>query len=178
MSGPRTAGGQSAQPLIVLAELAKPDFRRLDALRRAHYPAHRNRVPAHLTLFRALPPSAEEEVRRSLARAAEAPPPPAGIAGPMALDSGVALRVSSPALEAIREALAREFHGLLTSQDSGPWVPHVTIQNKAEQREAKALLKEMRETFERTSLAIRGLSLVRYVEGEWEPISGFRFASR
>lgn len=167
-----------AGALIVTAELGPQDFAWLDGLRRRHYPPERNRVPAHLTLFRTLPPSAEEEVRQSLSRAAGAPPPPAELAGPMALDSGVALRVSSPALEAIREDLAREFHGLLTSQDSGPWVPHVTIQNKAEQREARALLKEMRETFDRKSLAIRGLSLVRYVEGEWEPLGDFRFVSR
>ena len=56
-----------AGALIVTAELGKQDFAWLDALRRRHYPAERNRVPAHLTLFRTLPPSAEAEVRRAMA---------------------------------------------------------------------------------------------------------------
>ena len=164
-----------AGALIIVAALGKADFAWLDALRRDHYPADRNRVPAHLTLFRALPPSAEGEVRRSLSRAAAAGAPRAEIAGVMDLDSGVALRVHSPELEAIRDELASEFHGLLTAQDIGRWVPHVTIQNKVEQRAARALLRQMRATLEPRPLALAGLDLVRYVEGEWEPVAGHRF---
>lgn len=99
----------------------------------------------------------------------------AHLAGVIDLDSGVALRVVSPELEQIRGELASEFHGLITSQDVGRWTPHVTIQNKAEPRAARALLKEMRKTFEARQLAIAGLELVRYVEGSWEPVAGFRF---
>jgi len=84
-----------AGPLIILAELGKSDFAWLDALRRSHYPPERNRVPAHLTLFRSLPPSAEDEVRRSLARVSAEPRPRAEIGGLMDLDSGVALRIIS-----------------------------------------------------------------------------------
>ena len=125
-------------------EIAKADFGWLEALRREHYPAGRNRVPAHLTMFRALPPSAEGEVRRSLARAAASQAPIARTSGIMDLDSGVAIRIESPELEALREDLAEAFHGLLTSQDTGRWTPHVTIQNKAEPRTARKLLEAMR----------------------------------
>lgn len=164
-----------AGALIVLAELAKPDFAWLDALRRSHYPRDRNRVPAHLTLFHALPPSAEAEARRSLARAACAPAPRAEISGVMDLDSGVALRVHSPGLERLRAEIAAEFHGLLSAQDRGRWAAHVTIQNKAEPRVAHALLREMRESFEPRPLGIAGLQLVGYVQGEWEPLANWRF---
>ncbi|MCL6678188.1 2'-5' RNA ligase family protein [Sphingomonas sp. RG327] len=164
-----------AGALIILAELGKSDFAWLDALRRRHYPPERNRVPAHLTLFRALPPSVEGEVRRSLARAGSEPAPQAVISGAMDLDSGVALRVHSPELEAIRDQLAADFHGLLTSQDSGPWTAHITIQNKVDPKLARTLLKQLREGFEPRPIAIAGLRLVRYVDGKWEDVAAWKF---
>ncbi len=164
-----------AGALIILAELGKSDFAWLDALRRRHYPPDRNRAPAHLTLFRALPPSVEGEVRRSLARAGSEPAPQAVISGAMDLDSGVALWVHSPELEGIRDQLAADFHGLLTSQDSGPWTAHITIQNKVEPKLARALLKQLREGFEPQPIAIAGLRLVRYVDGKWEDVAAWKF---
>ena len=59
-----------AGPLIVTAELGSDDFAWLNGLRRQHYPADRNVVPAHMSLFRALPPSAEAEIRHVLAEIA------------------------------------------------------------------------------------------------------------
>jgi 2'-5' RNA ligase len=91
------------------------------------------------------------------------------------MDSGVALRVQSQELDEIRERLAEEFRGLLTSQDQGPWTPHVTIQNKAEPGAARQLLHQMRASFEPRPLEIRGLELVRYVEGAWERLARYPF---
>ena len=164
-----------AGALIVLAQLGKADFAWLDSLRKRYYPADRNRVPAHLTLFRTLPPSAEAEVRRSLARAVGIAAPEARLSGVLDMDSGVALRVDSPGLAEIREQLEQEFRGLLTAQDMGRWTPHVTIQNKAEPREAKKLLRQMRESFEPRPLAIAGVQLVRYLDGEWQEVAAWRF---
>ncbi len=164
-----------AGPLIILAELGKSDFAWLDALRRSHYPPERNRVPAHLTLFRSLPPSAEDEVRRSLARVSAEPRPRAEIGGLMDLDSGVALRIISQDLERIRNELAEEFRGLLTSQDEGRWTPHITIQNKVDPRDARSLVVALREGFESRALEVSGLQLIRYLEGKWEPLASWRF---
>jgi hypothetical protein len=164
-----------AGALIIVAEFGKPDFAFLDGLRRSHYPRERNRVPAHLTLIRSLPPSAEEEVRRRLARAAATSAPQARLTDLMDLDGGVALRISSPDLQRLRDDLTDEFHGLLTAQDMGPWTPHVTIQNKVEPRIARRLLAELRSSFEARAVAIRGLQLIRYVDGEWEELALFRF---
>lgn len=93
----------------------------------------------------------------------------------MDLDSGVAIRIESPELEALREDLAEAFHGLLTSQDTGRWTPHVTIQNKAEPRTARKLLEAMRAAFQPRPIAIAGLGLIRYREGEWEQLGRWRF---
>jgi hypothetical protein len=93
----------------------------------------------------------------------------------MDLDSGVALRVHSPDLQSLRDELADESYGLLTSQDVGRWTPHVTIQNKVEPRVARTLLGAMRDHFEPRPLAIRGLELVRYLDGEWQPLGDWPF---
>src|SRR5689334_18484860 len=110
-----------AGPLIVTAEMAAPDVRWLDALRRTHFPPERNQLPAHLTVFHALPPSLEAEVRSRLGQLVRIPPPKASIEGLMNLGGGVAFRIVSPDLDGIRDELADAFHGMLTAQDSGGW---------------------------------------------------------
>lgn len=164
-----------AGALIVTAALAAEDFAWLDGLRRRHYPAERNRVPAHLTIFHALPPSAEDVVRRALSSAAARKPPQAGIAGVMDLGGGVALLVVSEELDAIRHELAGRLHGLLGPQDSHGWRPHVTIQNKVSNREAQELFSQMRASFLPRPLGISGLELHRYLDGPWEKLGGWRF---
>ena len=165
-------------PLIVTAELGRGDFAWLDQLRRAHYPAERNRLPAHLTLFHALPPSAEAELRRRLAELARRPAPPATIAGVMDLGGGTAFRIVSPALDAIRAELVHDLHGLLGAQDAGGWRPHVTIQNKVPNREARALQEVLQEGFVERSLVVAGLGLHRYLGGPWETLAVYAFRGR
>lgn len=164
-----------AGALIVTAELGQDDFAWLEGLRRAHYPADRNRVPAHLTMFHSLPPSAEREVRARLSELANAPPPRARIEGLMDLGGGVAFRVVSDDLDRIRDGLAEMLRGLLGAQDAGGWRPHVTIQNKVPPRTARALLIELQRRFVGRPLAIRGLGLHRYRDGPWEPVAVFPF---
>jgi len=164
-----------AGSLILLASLGPADFARLDALRRRNYPAERNRVPAHLTIFRSLPPSAEDEVRRVLARISSFPPPKAAEQGLMDLGGGVAIRIRSDDLDRLREELLEEFHGLLSAQDRGGWIPHVTIQNKVEPKTARTLLRSLEKDFRPRPLQIAGLELVRYSEGEWERLANYRF---
>lgn len=167
-----------AGALIVTAEIGASDLAWLDRLRRAHYPPERNRVPAHLTIFHALPPSAEREVRSSLSRTVSAEPPQASIEGLMNLGGGVAYRVVSPQLDEIRSRLAHDFHGLLSAQDSGGWRPHVTIQNKVSAKEARALMIEIEQGFCPQPLEIRGLGLHRYIDGPWERLVTYAFRGR
>ncbi|HEX8364865.1 MAG TPA: 2'-5' RNA ligase family protein [Allosphingosinicella sp.] len=164
-----------AAPIVVTALFAPGDDGWLQELRRAHYPPERNRAPAHLTLFRQLPPSAAGEVSRRLAFCAAGAPPRATLAGVIDLGEGTALRVESEALEDIRDDLAEALHGLLTPQDQAPWRPHVTIQNKVDPRAARALQKQLRTTFVPRPLAIRALATWRYVGGSWEKIRDYSF---
>jgi len=164
-----------AGALIVTAELGAEDFAWLDSLRRQHYPAELNRVPAHLTMFHALPPSSEAEVRRRLAAIVRGPRPSAVIDGLLDLGGAVAARVISEDLDRIRNALASDLRGLLGAQDSGGWRPHVTIQNKVAPRVARALIEKLEPSFRRRRLVIRGLALHRYLDGLWEDVAAYRF---
>ena len=164
--------------LIVTADFGAADFAWLDGLRRAHFPPERNHLSAHLTMFHALPPSALDEAKRQLALAAEAPPPAATIAGLMNLGGGVAYRVVSDDLEAIRSTIADHFHGMLSAQDAGGWRPHVTVQNKVTSSVARALLESLESDFRPRPLAIAGLALHRYQGGPWEPIARYPFRGR
>ncbi|MGN6059201.1 MAG: 2'-5' RNA ligase family protein [Sphingomicrobium sp.] len=164
-----------AGALIVTAELGAEDQAWLDRLRRAHYPPERNRLLAHLTMFHALPPSAEGELRSRLSRLAAGRPPSARIEGLMDLGGGVAFRVVSPDLEGIRDELSYDLRGLLGAQDVGGWRPHVTIQNKAPPKAARALITELERDFRPRPLAIGGLGLHRYLDGPWERLATYAF---
>lgn len=164
-----------AGALIITAELAQDDFSWIEGLRRAHYPRERNQVRAHLTMFHALPPSAEGEVRARLAQIVRRPAPIAMIAGLMDLGGGVAFRVVSPDLDRIREELTDDLHGLFGAQDNRGWRPHITIQNKVAPKTARALKDSLERGFSPRPLGLRGLGLHRYLGGPWEPLADYPF---
>jgi hypothetical protein len=164
-----------AGALIITAELAQDDFSWIEGLRRAHYPRERNQVRAHLTMFHALPPSAEGEVRARLAQIVRRPAPIAMIAGLMDLGGGVAFRVVSTDLDRIRAELADDLRGLLGAQDNRGWRPHITIQNKVAPKTARALKDSLERGFSPRPLGLRGLGLHRYLGGPWEPLANYPF---
>ena len=167
-----------AGALIVTAEIGAPDLAWLDQLRRDHYPPERNRLPAHLTIFHSLPPSAEGEVRSRLSRLSPEKPPRATIEGLMDLGGGAAFRVVSPDLDRIRGELVEDFRGLLSSQDLAGWRPHITVQNKVPPKESRTLIKRLEREFRPRVLAISGLGLHRYLGGPWEQLGTFAFRGR
>ena len=169
--------GSANAPIIVTALMGREDFAWADALRSAHFPPERNRVAAHLTLFHHLPPSALEPLKRLLAaHAREAPSPAARITRLIGLGQGVALGVESPGLASIRAHIAEAMRGLLTPQDSAPWRPHITVQNKVAPTAARALLHALRVDFEPRPICLAGLAAYWYRGGAWEPIAEYRFS--
>lgn len=164
-------------PIIVTAVMGRRDQAGFDALRRAHFPPERNVLDAHLTLFHHLPPSVEDELKRRLNEATRGQRAPvAKAAGLMSLGRGVAVKIESPGLAAIRRELCEAFGGLLTPQDAGGWRPHVTIQNKVAPGIAKLLLATLSRDFRPREVEIAGLAAWWYCGGPWEPISRHMFA--
>ena len=164
-----------AAPLIVTAELPEALQSRADQLRRLHYPPERNVLAAHVTLFHALPPSVEDELREALAAEARVKPVPARLEGVMSLGGGTALRLTSPGMLAIWERLADRFHGLLTPQDEHLPRLHVTIQNKVSPHDAKVLMNRLIREIEALDFAFAGLGLHRYRGGPWETLKRWSF---
>ena len=164
-------------PIIVSALFGREDQAAFDDLRRRHFPPERNQLAAHLTLFHHLPPSAAPELKQRLVALTRGVPAPAArLAGLFSLGRGVALRIDSAGLAAIRGELADAFAGLLTPQDQAGWRAHVTVQNKVEPAEAKALLAELQATIAPRPVAVAGLAAWWYRGGPWEPLSRHMFA--
>nr|WP_246616718.1 2'-5' RNA ligase family protein [Sphingomonas yunnanensis] len=148
----------------------------LDSQRRAFFPPERNQLAAHLTMFHHLPPSGAAELRQRLvAETRGVAPPRARLAGVISLGRGVAYRIECPALEAIRGRLADSFRGLLTPQDQAGWRAHVTVQNKVDPGEARALIERLKAEFVARPVVIAGLATYWYRGGPWEPLSRHLF---
>lgn len=146
------------------------DQRRFDALRAAHFPPERNYLSAHITLIHQLPPSALPELERLIRTiAADTPPPPAMLREVYSLGRGVAFRIESPDLLAIRARIAERFAGMLSAQDRGTPRLHITVQNKVSPETARTLLAELARDFRPCPLAIAGLAAHIYRGGPWEP---------
>jgi hypothetical protein len=163
-------------PIIVTATMGAADQRHFGALRAAHYPPERNRLAAHITLFHQLPPSCLDELSRLIRTISSSTPPPAATVSDIySLGGGVAFRIHSPDLLAIRERIADHFFGALTAQDQGVPRLHITVQNKATSAEARALLAELAKHFHPRALSIAGLAAHHYRGGPWEPAFSANF---
>ena len=173
MSASKGASGN--RPLLVTAELPPAILAWADGLRRAHYPPEKNRLRAHVTLFHALPPSAEAEVRRLLAELAKAAPPPARVSGVWDMGTGTAFDLASPAMAAVHERIGERLHGVLTRQDDRRLRLHITVQNKVSRQAARALQAALRAAFEPREFAFRGLGLYAWDEGLWQEIGDYPF---
>lgn len=163
-------------PIIITAEMGKTDQAWANALRRAHFPVARNFLDAHITLFHHLPPNHLAEVKSRLsALAKEYPAPVAKLCEVMMLGRGVAYRVESPELLALRDGLAEAFQGLLIPQDQARLRLHITVQNKVEPAVAKALHAELEQGFKPRPIAITGLGAHYYLGGPWQRIGSWSF---
>ena len=75
----------------------------------------------------------------------------------------------------MRKELAESFSPWLTRQDSSPYRPHITVQNKVEPDEARLLLETLQLEFEPFQIFAEGLLLWRYLGGPWALVERFEF---
>lgn len=163
-------------PLIITAALDAGAFDWFQDLRQAHFPAHRNIVPAHLTLFHALPGDQEGVIGEAVKAACAARGPlRLAVRGPWFMGRGVAYRIASADLDALHAELAAAFAPWLTPQDRAPFRPHITIQNKADPEAARALCARLQYEFEAFDITAEGLLVWRYLGGPWAPVARVGF---
>nr|WP_298927018.1 2'-5' RNA ligase family protein [uncultured Erythrobacter sp.] len=168
-----------ANPFIITAKLPPNIQGWSDGLRRAHYPAERNHLHAHVTMFHSFAPSLLDELKDFLPRiAAEFAAPEAEVSGIMDLHTGTAIALHSPQLLSLRQFIAEHFHGSLTAQDLHEPRPHITVQNKVTKREARALQAELAPTLEPVRFAFPALELHLYQGGPWDLVKACAFRGR
>ncbi len=166
----------SDAPLILTLGLHADDQARFERLRATHFPADRNLIPAHITLFHHLPGVEIEAIQRELERqCATVPPFEVTAAGLRFLGRGVAYSLMAAALTTLRADLAKQWGHWLTRQDQQGYRPHLTIQNKATPEAARALHRNLEAVFTPFAIRAEALLLWRYLGGPWEAVGRFAF---
>lgn len=171
------------QPFILTAALPGDIQGFAEGLRRSHFPAEKNHLHAHVTLFHAFAPSLLDELRDFLPRiAAEFAPPDGAVKGVMDLGTGTAIALEAPQLLILRAMIAEHFHGSLTAQDLHEPRPHITVQNKVTKQEACALQSSLVPVLTpwiaKKPFSFRALELHLYQGGPWQKVKTFAFRGR
>lgn len=165
-----------AAPLILTALIEPAAAARFEAMRRAYFPVARNKTPAHLTLFHALPGAQLSEIEDELAeRCWQAEPFSARARGLRFLGAGVAIDIEAPALLSLHAGVAQGWRDALTPQDRQRFNPHVTVQNKVTPTHARQTFDALQAVFEPFDFDIEGLELWHYRGGPWEAAGRFPF---
>lgn len=163
-------------PFVLTLEMDGEAFAALDALRRRYYAPERNLVPAHTTLFYALPSERGREIKAFLAQVVSVQKPIEIARGEVkAMEHGVAIFLHSPQLAALRQELAREWWPWLGERDKAGFRPHLTIQTTLDEAEAFRTRQAIAKTFRLPRIKGVGLHLWRYRDGPWESERVFRF---
>jgi hypothetical protein len=163
-------------PFVLTLEMDGEAFAAFDALRRQHYASERNLVPAHVALFYRLPGERAREIKALLKQEASAEKPiEIEVGEARIIERGVAVFLSSPRLNALRERLQYEWWPWLEAEDKVGFRPHVTIQTTESEAEARRTRDSVRRGLLPRRIRGGGLHLWRYRDGPWEHVELFRF---
>jgi 2'-5' RNA ligase len=167
---------ESAAPLILTLQLDEGSFAFFDEQRRRYFPPERNFIPAHLTLFHALPGEHLSNVQRDIEACVSGRKPfRLNVTGVRSLGRGVAYSLESPDLAEMRRHFAQAWNDWLKPQDRQNHNPHVTVQNKVDPTQARALLEDLSESFQPFQAEAVALDLWWYRGGPWEKVRSFSF---
>ncbi len=171
---------QAAAPPLVLTLAVDPQAQAdFDRQRRRYFPASLNRIPAHISLFHALPGEELASIRALLAEQVSVTGPfPVRVHDVQKLGRGVAYALASDEFDLLHARLRAAWLPWLTAQDRQGFRPHVVIQNKVDPAQARALYDKLAAAFRPYSVQATGLLLWRYLGGPWELEQEFSFAGR
>lgn len=166
------------RPLVLTLGLDAESQDRLEGDRRRYYPAGLNRIPAHISLFHALPGEDKPAIHDLLSgQTAAMRPFTLEVHDLMRLGRGVAYAVRATELCRLHATLRQAWLPALTRQDAQPFRPHVVIQNKVDPAVARALYDRLAAGFRPwTAIAVR-LLLWHYEGGPWAPAGDYSFAA-
>jgi 2'-5' RNA ligase len=165
-----------SSPLILTLKLDRITFEVFNELRQQHFPPERNFLPAHITLFHALPGEEELSIQQTLqSLSTDTASLPLLFSKPRFLGKGVAIEVKCSELVQLRQQLAATWNMWLSQQDQQRYQPHVTIQNKVTSEEARQLYNQLVSNWDFINGYGEGLLLWYYKGGPWELAGKFNF---
>ncbi len=165
------------RPLILTLGVDAGSQARFEAERRRYFPTRLNRIPAHISLFHALPGEDEAAIRAVSSGQAQRTPFALEVYDLMRLGRGVAYAVRAPELDQLHRALRDAWLPALSRQDQQPFRPHVVIQNKVDPGEARALYDRLAARFRPWTIRARSLLLWHYEGGPWSAAAEFPFTA-
>lgn len=166
----------STSALIVTLQLDKVSALHFDQIRQQYFPQNLNFLSAHITLFHHLPGKELKAINGNLEEIAKnCAHMDVRVTGLRSLGRGVAFRLESPPLVALRSRLVQQWLPWLTPQDLQRFQPHITVQNKVHPEEARRTLALLSATFTPHTVRGTGLELWRYAGGPWEHVAEFLF---
>lgn len=151
-------------------------FYLFNELRQKYFPAERNFLPAHITLFHHLPGDNLDEIEEVLKIVASRQYEfPLVFPDVKFLGRGTAVEIESTELVSLRVKLANRWSEYLTEQDKQKFVPHITVQNKVTPEEARPVFEQIKATWKPMRGKAVGLQLWHYRGGPWQIANEFAF---
>lgn len=170
---PKTEHGEELVYILTMNlsdSLATP----MNKMREQHFPKKLNRIPAHMTLFHALPHSQFEALEEGLSRlSANTQPFVVSTGKPFRMRKGVGVNVDAgyKKMKDLHQKLQLHWLPFLSEQDAGGFRPHWTVMNKVDDETVvetafETIRKELSESNQEGRAF--GLDLWKYNRGNWE----------
>ena len=177
---PKTSQDEASSYILTLQTTEELHIS-VNNLRQRYFPRKLNKIPAHLTLFHALPGSKLESIRKD-------PCEVAGSQTSFSLSTGNVKRLKrGVAIFANGTQSAEKLHGRLrdmwldwlSEQDGGGFQGHWSVMNKVEDEEAvQRAEKEIAESFMGVKGEAQGLTLWKYEKGFWRFPEQYTFSRK
>jgi 2'-5' RNA ligase len=163
--------------LLVTLKMDDAALAHFDVLRRRYFPVELNHLPAHITLFHALPGTEKSAITTQLQQAASSYKPflmrSNGVTN---LGKGVAYAIHSLEAIALHAKLQAQWFKWLKPQDQmRGFKPHITVQNKVDPVVAEELHRELSRDFTPQNITAMGFDLWLYQNGPWKFLETFAF---
>lgn len=165
----------SKNPIILTLEINQEAAIYFTDLRKKYFPAERNFLDAHLTLFHNLPGN-ENQILEDLEIVCNFQKPiTLQVSQVVNTGAGTAFKIESSELKQLHKNLQQKWQAWIIPQDKQTLWPHITIQNKVDHQLALQLKQELEINFEPFEIQGSGLSLWEYLGGPWNFLQTLKF---
>ena len=165
----------SENPVILTLKINEEAAAYFTDLRTQYFPAERNYLEAHLTLFHHLPGNEHAVFEVVKTACPQQKPMTLQVSQVVTIGAGVAFKLECDALKKLHKNLQQQWQQWLTPQDKQALWPHITIQNKVDRQTALQTQQSLSLNFKPFEIQGLGLTLWEYLGGPWKLIETFDF---